>query len=176
MSLFGSIRDVSLFRNVNRELLHRIIDTNVLVYQLNLNSTTTNLYDESDKKVYNTPVLVPVLVTLDNEQWNSDDYGSEITQTALFSFLRDDLVDNDLPMHVGDIIEYKSRFFEIDSVYDNQYVVGKDPDNAFAGATHGYNVSISCAAHMTRQTNLNIVQTRFGNSVSSKDVILPKNL
>lgn len=176
MSLFGSIRDVSLFRNVNRELLHRIIDTNVLIYQLNLDSTTTNLYDESDKKVYNTPVLVPVLVTLDNEQWNSDDYGSEITQTALFSFLRDDLVDNDLPMHVGDIIEYKSRFFEIDSVYDNQYVVGKDPDNAFAGATHGYNVSISCQAHMTRQTNLNIVQTRFGNSVSSKDVILPKNL
>lgn len=176
MALFGGQRDVSLFRSVNRELLHRVVDTEVLIYTMNLNSTQVNIYDETETKVYNQPVLMYCLVTLDNEQWNADDYGPDITQTALFSFLKDDLVDNDIPIQVGDVIEYKSRFFEIDSYYDNQYVVGKDPDNEFAGNSHGYNVSISCAAHMTRQSKLNIVKTRFGNSVSIKDTQLPPNL
>jgi len=176
MALYGGQRDVSLFRSLNRELLHRIIDTEVLFYTLNLDATQTNIYEESDSKVYNEPKLVYSIVTLDNEQWNADDYGSDITQTAVFAFLQDDLVDLNLPPHVGDIIEYKSRFFEIDSVFDNQYVVGKNPENNFGNTEHGYSVSISCQAHMTRQSKLNIVQTRFGNSVSIKDNTLPSNL
>ena len=44
MALFGGKRDVSLFRSLNRELIHRYIDTEVLVYKLNLINTTTNLY------------------------------------------------------------------------------------------------------------------------------------
>lgn len=176
MALFGGQRDISLFRSVNRELLHRIIDTEVLMYTVNLNATQTNIYDESDSKVYNPPILLYSLVTLENEQWNSDDYGSDVTQRVTFAFLRDDLVDNNLLVQVGDIIEYTSKLFEIDSMYDNQYVVGKDPENAFAGNTHGYNVSIICEAHMSRQSKLNIVKTRFGNSVSIKDSTLPNNL
>ena len=176
MALFGGQRDVSLFRSVNRELLHRIIDTEVLIYTLNLNATETNIYEETDKKVYNTPTLIHCLVTLENEQWNSDDFGSDISQLGTFAFLRDDLVDNDVPVHVGDIIEYRSRFFEIDSVYDNQTVVGKDPESSFNIYEHGYNVSITCTAHMTRQSKLNIVKTRFGNSVTTKDNRLPNNL
>ena len=136
----------------------------------------TNLYDESSKKVYNTPTLISSLVTLDDQAWTSEDYGSDVTQTATFAFLRDDLVDFNTPIKIGDIVEYKSRFFEIDSVIENQTVMGKNPDNWFGGDTHGYNVSIICQAHMTRQSNLNIVQTRFGNSVTSKDITLPKNL
>lgn len=176
MALFGSQRDVSLFRSLNKELLHRFIDTEVLIYKLNLNATNVNLYEETDSKVYDTPVLIHSLVTLDDEQWTSEDYGSDVTQTATFAFLRDDLVDNNTPMQVGDIVEYKSRFFEIDSVVDNQYVVGKDPDNWFGGDTHGYNVSVICQAHMTRQSKVNVVKTRFGNSVTTKDNTLPNNL
>ena len=74
------------------------------------------------------------------------------------------------------VIEYRSRFFEIDSSVDNQNVVGKDPDSWFGGDSHGYSVSIICTAHMTRQSKLNIVKTRFGNSEPNKKKILPKNL
>lgn len=176
MALFGGQRDVSLFRSLNRELLHRIIDTEVLIYTLNLNATQTNIYEESGGKVYNPPTLLYCLVALENEQWNADDYGSDVTQRVTFAFLRDDLVDNNLPIQVGDVIEYTSKFFEIDSTYDNQYVVGKDPDNAFAGTTHGYNISIVCEAHLTRLSKLNIAKSRFGNSISIKDNTLPNNL
>jgi len=176
MALFGGQRDVSLFRGLNRELIHKWIDTEVLVYKLNLTATTTNLYDETDNKVYDEAKLMYSLATVEAQQWTSEDYGSDVTQTATFAFLRDDLVDANLPIEIGDIIEYRSRFFEIDGIEENQNVVGKNPDNWFGGDSHGYNVSVICQAHMTRQSKVNIVKTRFGNSVSTKDIILPSNL
>lgn len=176
MALFGGSRDVSLFRSINRELLHRIIDVEVLVYKLNLSSTTMNVYDETTNKVYESAVLIPSLITIDDQSWNADDYSADITQTATFAFLRDDLVDRNIPISIGDIIEFKSRFFEIDSIVENQNVVGKDPDSWFGGSDHGYNVSIICQAHVTRQSKLDIVETRFGNSITTIDYTLPSNL
>ena len=176
MALFGGQRDVSLFRSLNKEMIHRYIDTEVLIYRVNLNATTTNLYDETDNKIYDTPYLVYSVITMEDQQWNADDYGIDNTQNATFAFLRDDLVEKDCHINVGDIIEHKSRFFEVDSLNENQYVVGKNPDNWLAGDSHGYSVSIICQTHMTRQSKVNIVKTRFGNSVSTKNQILPKNL
>jgi hypothetical protein len=176
MALFGGQRDASLIRSINKELLHKIIDTEVLFYRLSLNNTTTNLYDETDNKVYESAVLIPSLVTLDDQTWNADDYGADVTQTATFAFLRDDLVDLNSPVNIGDVIEYKSRFFEIDSVVENQALVGKDPDSWFGGSSHGYNISVICQAHVTRQSKVNIVETRFGNSITSKNITLPSNL
>ena len=176
MALFGGKRDVSLFRSLNRELIHRYIDTEVLVYKLNLINTTTNLYDETDSKVYDSATLIPSIVTLEDPTWNSEDYGSDVTQASTFAFLKDDLVDKNIPIEIGDVVEYQSRFFEIDSIVENQNVAGKDPLDWYGGDGYGYSVSVICQAHMTRQSKVNIVKTRFGNSVSIKDVILPNNL
>lgn len=176
MALFGGQRDISLFRGINKELIHRWIDTEVLIYKLDLVSTTTNLYDETDNKVYSEAKLIYCLANVEDQQWNSEDYGSDVTQNSTFAFLRDDLVANNVPVEIGDVIEYRSRFFEIDSIVENQNFVGKNPDNWFGGDSHGYNVSIICNAHMTRQSKVNVVKTRFGNSVSTKDITLPNNL
>lgn len=167
---------MSLFRGLNKELIHRWIDTEVLVYKLNLESTTTNLYDETDTKVYSEAKLLYCLINLEDQAWSSEDYGSDVTQNATFAFLRDDLVENNIPVEVGDVIEHKSRFFEVDAIVENQTFVGKNPDNWFGGDSHGYNISIICQAHMTRQSKVNVVKTRFGNSITNKDIILPNNL
>jgi len=176
MALYGGQRDISLFRKINREMIHRYIDTEVLYYKLNLIATNTNIYDETDSKVYSTSQLIPSIVTVDDTVWNTEDFGAESTQTATFGFLRDDLSDYNIFPEIGDVIEYRSRFFEIDDLNENQLVAGKDPENWFGGASHGYSVSIICSAHMTRQSRLNIVETNFGNSVSIKDQQLPNNL
>jgi hypothetical protein len=175
MALFGGQRDASLIRSLNRELIHRLIDTEVLFYKINLNSTSTNLYDETDYKQYDAPVLIPCLVTFDDPTWSAEDYGPDITQTATFAFLLDDLVDDSNKPEVGDIIEYHSRFFEIDSTISNQVFAGKDPSDWFGGDTHGYSVSYICQAHQTRQSKVNIVQTRFGGPTPMKST-LPSNL
>lgn len=175
MALFGNNRDVSLFRHLNRELVHTIIDTEVLVYKLNLNSTNTNIYDETDSKTYYQPEFVYCLVTTDEALWNNEEFGNDVTQTATFAFLKDDLVDADLVIEIGDIIEYQSSFFELDSIVENQRFVGKDPDNLFGGHGHGYSVSIVFQAHMTRQSKLNLIQTRFGQSEDITRHTKPKN-
>ena len=176
MALFGGQRDVSLLRSLNTELLHRFIDTEVLVYKLNLNATTSNIYDETNSKVYSQAVLIYSLATVDDTVWTNEEYGADVTQNATFAFLRDDLVTANTVIEIGDIIEYRSRFFEIDAIEENQNFVGKNPDNWFGGDTHGYSVSIICQAHMTRQSKVNIVQTRFGVTETIKSKTLPRNL
>ena len=67
-------RDASLIRSLNRELIHRYIDTEVLFYKTQLNSISTNIYDETNNKVYQQPVLIPCIVTFEDEVWSTEDY------------------------------------------------------------------------------------------------------
>mgnify|MGYP007090483056 CR=1 FL=1 len=46
-ALFGSARDISLFRHLNRELLWDIITQQCVYYQLKTNETKVNIYGES---------------------------------------------------------------------------------------------------------------------------------
>jgi hypothetical protein len=176
MALFGSVRDSSLFKSINRELLHNIIDTEVMLYQLNTETSIENLYGESDKSYY-TPFLVHSLVTVDDDVWNDTEFGADISQTATFAFLKDDLLDKNVKPEVGDIIEYRSRFFELDGLVENQLVAGKDPDNWFGGDSFGASISVIYAAHMTRISALNIIPIRYGtNQPITKRTSLPSNI
>ena len=176
MALFGSVRDSNLFKSINKELLHRIIDTEVLYYELNTETSIENLYSESDKSYY-IPNLVHCLVTVDDQTWNDTDFGPDVAQTATFAFLKDDLVEKSIKPEIGDIIEYRSRFFELDGLVENQLVAGKDPENWFGGDTHGASISVIYAAHMTRISALNIIPIRYGtNQPITKRTSLPANI
>ena len=176
MALYGGARDISLFRHINRELLHNIIDTEVLFYKVNLDSTVVNIYEEAEVRIYDQPIQMHALVDLPDREWSVDDYNPDLAQTGIFAFLRDDLVDNNMFPETGDIIEYRSAFYEIDSVSNDQVTVGKDPDNWLGGDEFGWNVSIKCNVHMTRQSNLNLVETRFGNNPGSSNRRNPTNV
>jgi hypothetical protein len=177
MALFGSVRDSNLFKSINRELLHNIIDTEVLVYQVNTSETPSNFYGESDKMIYYTPTLIHALVTLDEPTWNDTDFGADVSQTATFAFLKDDLVSRNIKPEPGDIIEYKSGYYELDSIAENQFVAGKDPESWFGGDTFGASISIIYNAHLTRISALNIVPIRYGaNQPITKQSTLPSNI
>ena len=62
MALFGGSRDISLFHNLNSELLKDIIQEDVAYYKFALNQTTSNVYGESVSKVYYEPLLVSCLI------------------------------------------------------------------------------------------------------------------
>ena len=53
MALFGTQRDISMFRHVSRELLGDIITQQVGYYILKLDQSTTNMYGEALEKYYN---------------------------------------------------------------------------------------------------------------------------
>ena len=177
MALFGGIRDMEVFKKLNKEVIKKVIDTEILYYKFNVGDISVNIYNEAKSKTYYPPVLVHALISKEDQEWSSDDFGPNVTQPINIAFLRDILVELDLVPEIGDIIEHNRSFYEIDSVVQNQRFMGKDPDMWFGGNTHGYNISIICAAHMTRASNLNIVKTRFGDTNNSQnDITLPRNV
>lgn len=172
-AMFGGKRDISLFYHLNKEMIQRIMDVQVLLYKLNLNATDTNIYGESNKKTYDTPKYVHTVINLSPSDAVGEDYGVDQTQAIEFAFLRDSLVEADIVPEIGDIVEYDSSYWEIDNTNEYQYYAGKNPDSWFGGTDFGYSVSIICSAHRTRQSQVQITPTRFGTQIKKS---LPKNV
>jgi hypothetical protein len=172
MALFGGQRDMSLFRTLNKELINDIIDTEVYYFKLVVDESNVNLYGEGSKKVYYNPVKIPCLIEYGSREAVSDDFGQYYTRTAEFRFLRDSLKDDkDIFPEIGDIVEWNNEYFMIDNVASSQFFAGKNPDTWDGGEEQGYNLSVVCSAHMTRQTTLNLVDSRFGNSNNTTNTI-----
>ena len=153
MALFGTQRDVSLFRHMSRELMSDIITEQCAYYKYKLEETKINLYGEAaEEKFYMGPVLLNVLVERTDNVYPETDLGTDYDKEVQFSFLRDDLLDKneefnqfdnkgnsytglpgtgygaDLVPQVGDIIMYNEGYYEVHETIANQYFVGKNPD------------------------------------------------
>lgn len=178
MALYGSARDASLIRSVNKELINKQVDTEIGYFKLKLDSSRTNIYNEADTKVYYAPQRISCLVALDDKTRISDDFGIDLTRTAQFAFLRDTLVERNLVAEVGDIIQYDKDYFEIDNIRDGQYWSGRNPSKDI-GYTEGlrgefgYSVSVICEAHITRRSSLNIEQVHTG---VNPNLNIPRNI
>lgn len=195
MALFGSERDAQLVKRINRELINEIIDIEIAFYKLSLDDTQANQYDESDSKVYYSPVRLNCLVTKDEKSYTGDDNGYDSTRTATFAFYRPDLKDKNLIIEEGDTIEYDNEFYEVDGVGASQYWTGRNPDtdlgvqlgdlgdfhkkfndadqSVFNNNEFGQSIAISVTAHVTRRNRLNIQEVRSG---INKPNSIPKNL
>jgi len=169
MALFGTQRDVSLIRNINRELLGDIITQQCAVYKLNISETRVNIYGESSgAKYYKDPVLLNVLLERGDQTYSTSDMGVDLTREIEFRFFRDDLVDANVVMEPGDIIMYYESYFEVDSVINNQLFVGKDPRYPYSQNplnpgldNFGSNISIICKTHYTPADKVQITRERI---------------
>ena len=149
MALFGTQRDVSLFRHMSRELMGDIITEQCAYYKYKLEETKINLYGEAaHEKYYMGPVLLNVLVERTDNVYPETDLGTDFDKEIQFSFLRDDLLGKnedfngdgmsytdttaeygaDLVPQVGDIIMYNEGYYEVHETIANQFFVGKNPD------------------------------------------------
>jgi hypothetical protein len=178
MALFGSARDANLIRSVNRELINKYIDTEVGFYKLNLESTKTNLYDESDNKVYYGVMKINSIILRETRTQQSDDFGIDYTRPVTFGFVRDDLKDKNIIIETGDVIEYNGEYHEVDSVSASEFFAGKNPSrdlgfNLGERDEFGYSVSVICETHVTRRNRLNIEEVRSG---INKPNNIPRNL
>jgi len=163
MALFGSSRDISMFRNINRELLHDVIQQEIAYYKISLETTRSNIYGESSQKIYQDPVLLKTLVTRADLQTTDSDFGPDINRSLSFAFLRDDLKDIELVPLNGDIILWNEGYYEIHAVNENQLVVGKSNEYFFTEYLNnfGSSLSIIVSAHLTRPEKLGIARQRL---------------
>ena len=124
MALFGSSRDVSMLRKVNRELLGDIMSQQCVLYKVNLEKTVSNIYGESTGyRYYTEPTILYCRITRTDPTFNNTDIGRDYSRTMTFSFLRDDLVEASVYPELGDIIMYQEGYFEVEQAYDNQLFI-----------------------------------------------------
>ena len=65
MALFGSSRDVSFVRRLNRELMGNIISQECAFYKYKLAETKINIYGEaSTGRIFEGPILLNALITI----------------------------------------------------------------------------------------------------------------
>ena len=173
MAIFGSSRDVSMFRHVNRELLWDVVSQQCVYYKYNLVETKVNMYGESaDGHYFQEPVILFCLIDRNDQEYINDGIGVDFVWGATFAFLVDDLTDANVFPQVGDIIEYQNGYFEVDGVISNQLFVGKDPeypnyDGNGINPTNpglenfGYNTSVVDKTHYAPQDRINIINARY---------------
>ena len=160
--IFGSTRDSNLLLHIRRELVGDIVSQEILYYKLDLEATDEDIYGEAETKTYYVPVRLACFVERGDQAWKVEEYGPDLNREFSFRFIKEDLVDAGFRADVGDIIEWHNQYFEIDSVNENQYFVGRDEEyrlNSEDLHKFGESISIIARTHLTRYTKLNIVKT-----------------
>lgn len=160
MPLFGSSRDVSLVRRLNRELINGIINTEVVIYKISTQFTKVNIYGESTKKVFFNPMRINSLITRQDKDFDGDDYNT-FTREIKFSFLRDDLKDKNLVILEGDVIKWDNEYYELTYISINELWTGRNPDTLLATTEDGedefgYNISIVATGFKTTPDRLGV--------------------
>ena len=171
-ALFGSSRDISMFRHVNRELMGNIISQQCVYYKYNLLETKVNMYGESAEGHYfQEPIILFCLIDRNDQQYLQDGIGVDFVWGAKFAFLIDDLTQANLFPEVGDIIQYQEGYFEVNGLISNQLFVGKDPEYPNYDSNNnnplnsglenfGYNTSVVVNTHYAPVERINIIKSR----------------
>ena len=169
MALFGGSRDISLIKNISKELINDIIQTEVAYYKFALEQTSVNVYGEAPGKNYYEPLKIASLINRQDQSWSSDDFGPDVNQIIDFRFLKQELVDINLIPEVGDLILFRNNFYEVDSKVENQLFMGRDPDYALSTETtdFGGSFSIIVNTHISRVEKLNLIPLRGGKYPST---------
>jgi hypothetical protein len=169
MALFGTQRDVSLFRHLNRELLWDVISQECVYYQFKTGDTKVNIYGEAaGAKYYGEPVILNMLVDRGDNTSPTNDMGVDYDRPMTFKFFADDLVDAKLVPDVGDIIMWYEGYWEVENTNANQLFVGKDPAYPYNEnplnpglENFGSNLSIMCVCHYVPADRVQITKERI---------------
>ena len=152
-------RDVNLITRVSRELVgdkqnskDGLINQEVVIYKPSLQESAVNMYGEAagGKKVYKNGVQMAALVTAEDFDFNTDEFGPDANQTATFSFLRQSFIDASLVLEIGDLIDWNYGYFEVGSINENQLV----------GGMYDQNFSVVANTFLIRKSSVQIERVR----------------
>ena len=157
-SRFYSKKDIDTFDKFNKELVgdlysgkDGIIYQPVVIYKVSAYDTETNMYGETaEGKIYKPGVQVNALIEADDQTTTTEEFGPDLQQNALFSFVRQSLVDISYVVEIGDVIDWNSGYWEISSINEKQLIGGQTR----------YNHSVVCNSFLIRISNLNIERVR----------------
>ena len=131
---------------VNEELIDEIVGQTVDIYKISVERTNENLYGESTAKYFNVGFRVNCLIQFNEPETTLDDYGSDLNTSVEMYFHRTTLKEADFYPEIGDIVDWNSFYFEINSVTEPQLIAGHQ----------NYQHQIKATAHRSRLSSLQI--------------------
>ena len=112
--LYITNREIDFINDITKELIKDVVGQIVIYYPISEEKTKTNLYNESDQKVFDTPVEIEVLVEYKGEtEVTTTKYGVDSIFEITVFFHKKDLSDKSIKVREGDFVQYGEKFYEI---------------------------------------------------------------
>lgn len=147
---YFSERDIRFINSISAELMGDIVQTEVTVYKMIADVTTTNVYGESKAsvgKTYYPGIEITALIERAEIATNVDDFGPDRKQNVVFKFREKMLKLINFFPQTGDLVLFNERYHEIDNVVQEQFLGGVE-DKSF---------SIIVNTHYTRLSAVDVV-------------------
>jgi hypothetical protein len=125
--LFLGKKERDLVKQINDELIERVIGQQILYYPISLEHTNFHsLYGEAMEKTFLPPVRVYALVAWEGIKTQTDHYGLDKTTSITINFHKKRLTeDQDLYVREGDFVLYGDLYYEIISLDEPKQLFGQ---------------------------------------------------
>ena len=125
--LFLGEKERDLVKQVNDELIERVIGQQVLYYPISLDHTDFHpLYGEAIEKTFLPPVRVYALVEWEGQETSNTSAGIDKRSSITVHFHKRRLTeDQDLFIREGDFVRYGSIFYEIVKLNEPKHLFGQ---------------------------------------------------
>ena len=126
--LFFNKKERDLVKQVNDELIERVIGQTVLYYPIsNVHTNFHPLYGEAIDKNFLPPIRVYALVEWADPGTTSTPYGVDHLSNITIHFHKRRLTeDQNLFVRVGDFVQHDKKFYEIVELKEPRYLFGQD--------------------------------------------------
>jgi hypothetical protein len=136
--LFAGKKERDLVKQVNDELIERIVGQQIVYYPIDINRTNYHeIYGEAIEKTFLHPVRVYALVEWDGIRTTTGNIGLDKDTTITVHFHKRRLTeDQDLYVREGDFVSYGDIYYEI--------VTLTEPRSLFGQVEHQMEISAKC--------------------------------
>jgi hypothetical protein len=136
--LFAGEKERNLVKQVNDELIERVVGQQVVYYPIDLERTAYHdIYGEAIVKTFLPPVRVYALVQWDGLRTVSENVGMDKETSITINFHKRRLTeDQDLYVREGDFVLYGKTYYEITSLIE--------PKQLFGQIEHKFEISAKC--------------------------------
>jgi len=126
--LFTGKKERDLVKQVNDELIERVIGQTIVYYAVDTGRTNFHpLYGEAIEKTYLPPIRVHALVEKEETDTTYTNYGIDKVSNITVHFHKRRLTeDQDLFVREGDFILYDGEYYEISDLSQPRYLFGQE--------------------------------------------------
>tara|TARA_B100000287_G_scaffold236633_1_gene222763 strand:- start:2040 stop:2525 length:486 start_codon:yes stop_codon:yes gene_type:complete len=125
--LFTGDKEKKLVKQVNDEVIERVIGQTIIYYPISLEHTKFNtVYGEAINKNFLAPIRVHVLVEFESQNTTTTNLGVDRIENISVKFHKRRLTeDQDLFVREGDFIRYGDHFYEILNLTEAVWLYGQ---------------------------------------------------